>query len=83
MLAALPRIAPNQNVPLIARSTQPRRAAGISSSIVELIAEYSPPMPSPVKKRKNMKLAKSHDVAVSKVAHKYQTSVTKKRRFRP
>jgi hypothetical protein len=33
------------------RSTRPRARAGISSSIAELIAEYSPPIPAPVKKR--------------------------------
>ena len=33
------------------RSTRPRTRAGISSSIAELIAAYSPPMPAPVKKR--------------------------------
>ena len=37
--------------PLMARSTQPRTRAGISSSIAELIAEYSPPIPAPVKNR--------------------------------
>ena len=33
------------------RSTVPRTRAGISSSIAELMAAYSPPMPAPVKKR--------------------------------
>ena len=33
------------------RSTRPRTRAGISSSIAELIAAYSPPIPAPVKKR--------------------------------
>ena len=33
------------------RSTRPRARAGIISSIAELIAEYSPPIPAPVKKR--------------------------------
>ena len=33
------------------RSTRPRARAGISSSIAELIAAYSPPIPAPVKKR--------------------------------
>ena len=40
---------------MIARSTQPRARAGISSSIAELIAAYSPPIPKPVKKRKSQK----------------------------
>ncbi len=33
------------------RSTRPRARAGIISSIAELIAEYSPPIPAPVKNR--------------------------------
>ena len=33
------------------RSTRPRTRAGMSSSIAELMAAYSPPMPAPVKKR--------------------------------
>ena len=37
------------------RSTRPRTRAGISSSIAELIAAYSPPMPAPVKKRATKK----------------------------
>ena len=37
------------------RSTRPRTRAGISSSIAELIAAYSPPMPAPVKKRQRKK----------------------------
>src|SRR3954447_22417017 len=36
----------------MARSTQPRLRAGMSSSMAELIALYSPPMPRPVRKRK-------------------------------
>ena len=32
--------------------TRPRYLAGISSSMAELIAAYSPPMPRPVRKRK-------------------------------
>ena len=68
MLAPLPSIAPNQYVPLIARSTQPRWADGMSSSIVELIAEYSPPIASPVAKRQMVKLQTSHENAVASVA---------------
>ena len=45
---------------MIVRSTRPR-IAGISSSIAELIAEYSPPIPAPVKNRKSAKLQKSHE----------------------
>ena len=37
------------------RSTRPRTRAGISSSIAELIAAYSPPMPAPVKNRQTKK----------------------------
>lgn len=66
-LSALPAIVPSQYVPLIERSTQPRRRDGISSSIVELIAAYSPPIPIPVNARKTAKLAKSHANAVSAV----------------
>ena len=32
-------------------STRPRYLAGISSSIAELMAAYSPPMPAPVRNR--------------------------------
>jgi hypothetical protein len=46
-----PPAAPIQKEPLIVTSIRPRYAAGISSSIAELIAAYSPPMPAPVKKR--------------------------------
>ena len=49
--AADPAIAPTQYDPLIIRSTRPRTRAGISSSMAELIAAYSPPMPAPVTKR--------------------------------
>ena len=48
MVSSEPRVAPTQNEPLIATSTRPRWALGISSSIAELIAAYSPPMPMPV-----------------------------------
>ena len=46
-----PSAAPIQKLPLIRRSVQPRRRAGISSWIVELMAVYSPPMPVPVRNR--------------------------------
>ena len=46
-----PSAVPSQNEPLMIRSTVPRTRAGISSSIAELIAAYSPPMPAPVKNR--------------------------------
>ena len=47
------------------RSTVPRTRAGISSSMAELIAAYSPPMPAPVKNRQT---AKSRNVEVNAVA---------------
>jgi hypothetical protein len=46
-----PTAAPTQNEPLMAMSTRPRYFAGISSSIAELIAAFSPPMPAPVMNR--------------------------------
>ena len=46
-----PTAAPTQNDPLMAMSTRPRYFEGISSSMAELIAAYSPPMPAPVMKR--------------------------------
>ena len=51
MVSSAPAAAPIQNEPLMAMSTRPRYFAGISSSIAELIAAYSPPMPAPVMKR--------------------------------
>ena len=63
-----PIAAPIQKLPLMTRSLQPRTRAGISSWMVELIAAYSPPMPAPVTKRKNAKLAISQEVAVAAVA---------------
>ena len=53
--SAEPMAVPTHQEPLIARSVQPRRRAGISSSIAELIAAYSPPMPNPVMKRQKKK----------------------------
>jgi hypothetical protein len=50
------------------RSTQPRARAGMSSSIAELIAAYSPPMPKPVKKRKIQKLYALHEKPGATVA---------------
>ncbi len=48
MVSSAPTPAPTQNEPLIAMSMRPRYFAGISSSMAELIAAYSPPMPAPV-----------------------------------
>jgi hypothetical protein len=42
--SAAPAAAPSQYEPLIARSTQPRARAGMSSSMAELMAAYSPPI---------------------------------------
>jgi hypothetical protein len=47
------------------KSMRPRRRAGINSSIAELTAEYSPPIPAPVMKRKMAKLARFHENAVN------------------
>src|SRR5436305_14436752 len=49
-----PTAVPIQYEPLMIRSTAPRTRAGISSSIAELIAEYSPPIPAPVIARQRM-----------------------------
>src|ERR1700755_1777739 len=46
---------PSQKAELIPRSTWPRTRAGINSSIAELIAEYSPPIPAPVRNRQGKK----------------------------
>ena len=43
---AAPNMVPSQNEPLIMRSTRPRSRAGISSSMAELMAAYSPPIPA-------------------------------------
>ena len=83
MLNPAPIAAPIQNVPLIARSTRPRSRAGISSSIAELMAAYSPPMPKPVRKRQKAKESMSQVKAVSTVAMRYTASVTRNMRLRP
>ena len=51
-VAPEPSAAPTQYEPLIIKSTRPRTRAGINSSIAELIAAYSPPIPAPVSARK-------------------------------
>ena len=51
IVSSEPAAAPTQNEPLIATSTRPRYFLGMSSSIAELIAAYSPPMPMPVMNR--------------------------------
>ena len=47
------------------RSTRPRARAGINSSIAELIAAYSPPIPAPVK---NLATRKNHGANAKAVA---------------
>ena len=78
-----PAAAPTQKLPLIAMSTRPRLRAGISSSIAELIAAYSPPMPMPVKKRQTKKYQGANAKAVATVAPMYSASVTMKSFLRP
>jgi hypothetical protein len=63
-----PAAVPSQKEPLMIRSTVPRTRAGISSSIAELIAAYSPPMPAPVKKRQSPKSRNDDVKAVATVA---------------
>ena len=68
MVSSAPPAAPTQNEPLMATSTRPRYLAGISSSMAELIAAYSPPMPVPVRKRAAKYHAGFIENAVSTVA---------------
>jgi len=65
------------------RSTVPRTRAGISSSIAELIAAYSPPIPAPVKKRQTAKKRNEPEKAVATVATRYTTSVIMNSFMRP
>ena len=65
---AAPTAAPSQYDPLTIRSIRPRSRAGISSSIAELMAAYSPPMPAPVKKRQMKKTMALGENAVATVA---------------
>ena len=68
MVSSAPAAAPTQNEPLIAMSTRPRYFAGISSSMAELIAAYSPPMPVPVRNRAHRYHVGFIENAVSTVA---------------
>ena len=52
----------------MATSTRPRYFAGISSSMAELMAAYSPPMPAPVRNRAAKYHAGFIENAVSTVA---------------
>ena len=54
-------VAPTQNVPLTTRSSVPRTLRN-NSSTAELMAEYSPPIPQPVKNRKMAKLRKFQEM---------------------
>ena len=65
------------------RSTRPRARAGIISSIAELIAEYSPPIPAPVKKRAARNHAGLVENAVATVASRYSESVIRNSFLRP
>ena len=65
---AAPKAVPSQKEPLMIRSTRPRIRAGISSSMAELMAAYSPPMPAPVKKRQAKKNIGFLEKAVATVA---------------
>ena len=65
------------------RSTRPRTRAGISSSMAELIAAYSPPMPAPVKKRQIKNSATLDVNAVATVATRYSASVAMNSFLRP
>ena len=65
------------------RSTRPRARAGIISSIAELIAEYSPPIPAPVKKRAARNQSADCENAVASVATRYTESVIRKSFLRP
>ena len=68
IVRSAPPAAPTQNEPLMATSTRPRYFAGISSSMAELMAAYSPPMPAPVRKRAAKYQAGFIENAVSTVA---------------
>src|SRR5579884_322626 len=73
-LTALPNMVPSHQLLLMERSVQPRRRAGISSSMAELMAEYSPPMPMPVSARKAANIQKLTDRAERTVKNVYQPS---------
>ena len=65
------------------RSTRPRTRAGISSSMAELMAAYSPPMPAPVKKRQTKNIAALEVNAVATVATRYSSRVAMNSFLRP
>ena len=78
-----PSAAPTQKLPLIARLTRPRTRAGTNSSMAELIAAYSPPIPRPVTKRHKAKNQNASENAVASVAAIYTANVIRKSFLRP
>jgi hypothetical protein len=78
-----PSMQPTQNDPLIVRSTCPRTRAGISSSMAELMAEYSPPMPATVRNRHARNHQKLNANAVRTEPTRKTASVIMKSRLRP
>ena len=81
--SSAPAAAPAQYVPLMRMSIRPRWFAGISSSIAELIALYSPPIPIPVTKRQAKKNRGVQANAVAIVAARYTPSVIMNSFLRP
>ena len=78
-----PSAVPTQNEPLMIRSTVPRTRAGISSSMAELIAEYSPPMPAPVIARQMANHAKLEAKPVRTLPTRKTRSVVRNSFLRP
>ena len=68
MVRAAPAAAPSQYEPLMIKSIRPRSRAGINSSMAELIAAYSPPIPAPVRNRQAKKNHGANEKAVRTVA---------------
>lgn len=68
---------------MIATSTRPRYLAGMSSSIAELIAAYSPQMPAPVRNRAMKYQVGFGEKAVWTVATVYTPRVSMKSFLRP
>ena len=81
--AAAPIMAPAQYVPLTAMSVRPRYRAGISSSIAELIAVYSPPIPVPAMNRKMTRNHRFGENPAIPLASRYVIRVTRNSRRRP
>ncbi len=75
---------PASRLPLMARSMRPRRRGGLVPWIAELIAEYSPPLPAPVRKRKNRELSRFHrEGGRRRRSPRWTPSVTLKSFLRP